>query len=192
MKTLELNGQLREDLGKKGSIALRREEVVPCVIYGGEKAIHFSAPLAEMKKFIYSPHVYFIHIGLDGKTYKTAMKEIQFHPVTDEILHVDFLELSDDKKVKMDLPVTVTGNSVGVRAGGKLSMNTRKLKVEALPGDMPDEVKLDISNLNIGDKLRISDLNFKGVTFLDASNVVVATVQVTRNTKAAAAEAEKK
>jgi len=169
---------------------LRREEVVPCVLYGGEKAVHFSAPLAEVKKFIYSPHVYFIHIELDGKTYKTAMKEIQFHPVSDEILHVDFLELSDDKKVKMDLPVAVIGNSVGVRAGGKLTINTRKLKVEAMPGSMPDDIKLDISNLNIGDKLRISDLSFEGVTFLEAPNVVVATVQVTRNAKSAAATAE--
>lgn len=190
MKTLELKGELREVEGKKGASTLRREKMVPCVIYGGETPIHFSVEVGKLKPLVYTPNAYFVNINLQDKTYKSAMREIQTHPVTDALLHIDFIQIFDDKPVKMELPVRVVGNSAGVRAGGKLSVNVRKLKVEALPGKMPDDISLDITNLNIGDKLRISDLNIDGVTFLDASNVVVATVRVTRSAKSAAATAE--
>lgn len=192
MKTLELKGELREVEGKKGASALRREKMVPCVIYGGETPVHFSVEVSELKPLVYTPNAYFVNINLQDKTYKSAMREIQTHPVTDALLHIDFVQVFDDKPVKMELPVRVVGNSAGVRAGGKLSVNVRKLKVEALPGKMPDDISLDITNLNIGDKLRISDLNVEGVTFLDASNVVVATVRMTRSAKSAAAAEEAK
>jgi large subunit ribosomal protein L25 len=190
MKTLELKGQKRENIGKRGSKDLRITEMIPCVIYGGTNTVHFSAELAELKNFIYSPEVYFANITIDGTAYKGVMKEVQFHPVTDDLHHVDFFEVKEDKKVRISLPVKVVGNSVGVRSGGRLAVNVRKLQVEALPKDLPDFIEIDISNMNIGDKMRISDMKLEGVTFLDAANVVVAAVAVTRNTKSAAAAAE--
>jgi large subunit ribosomal protein L25 len=190
MKTLELKGQKRENIGKRGSKDLRIAEMIPCVIYGGASTVHFSAELAELKNFIYSPEVYFANITIDGTAYKGVMKEVQFHPVTDDLHHVDFFEVKEDKKVRISLPVKVVGNSVGVRSGGRLAVNVRKLQVEALPKDLPDFIEIDISNMNIGDKMRISDMKLEGVTFLDAANVVVAAVAVTRNTKSAAAAAE--
>lgn len=188
MKTLELKGQKRENIGKRGSKDLRITEMIPCVIYGGTAPVHFSAELAELKNFIYSPEVYFANITIDGAAYKGVMKEVQFHPVTDDLHHVDFFEVKEDKKVKISLPVKVVGNSVGVRSGGRLAVNVRKLHVEALPKDLPDFIEIDITNMNIGDKLRIAEMKLDGVTFLDAANVVVAAVTVTRNTKSAAAE----
>lgn len=191
MKTLDLKGQKRDNTGKKGSKSLRNAEMVPCVIYGGAGTVHFSAELPELKKFIYSPNVYFANITIDGNNYKGIMKEVQYHPVTDAVNHVDFYEVKEDKKVKIDLPVKVVGNSVGVRAGGRLAVNVRKLSVEALPKDLPDFIEIDITNLNIGDKLRIANMSVKGVTFLDPANIAVAAVTVTRNTKSAAAEEAK-
>lgn len=192
MKTLELKGQKRDNTGKKGSADLRKQEVIPCVIYGGTETLHFSATAADLKKFVYTPDVYFAQIEVDGKSYKGIMKDVQTHPVTDDVLHIDFLEVSEDKKVRVSLPLKITGNSAGVRAGGKLIVNVKKLTVEALPKDIPDYINVDITNLNIGDKLRISELEIPGVTFLDAANVVVATVRITRNAKSAAAEEAKK
>lgn len=194
MKTLTLIGENRETVGSKYAADLRRNAMVPCVLYGGETPVHFAATEAELKKFVYTPSVYFADIQIDGKSYKGVMKDIQFHPVTDKPIHVDFLEVFDNKKVRVELPVKVTGNSAGVRAGGKLVVNVKKLNIEAFPVDIPDEIELDITNLNIGDKLRISDLNIPGVKFLDAANVVVAAVQMTRSaiSAQAAAEAEKK
>ena len=191
MKTLELKGQKRDNTGKRGSKDLRIAEMVPCVIYGGADTVHFSAELAELKNFIYSPEVYFAHISVDENTYKGVIKEIQYHPVTDAINHVDFFEVKEDKKVKISLPIKVIGNSAGVRAGGRLAVNVRKLEVEALPKDLPDFIEIDITHMGIGDKLRISEMKLEGVTFLDAPNVVVAAVTVTRNTKSAAAEEAK-
>lgn len=183
MKTLELKGQKRENIGKRGSKDLRIAEMVPCVIYGGAGTVHFSAQLADLKNFIYSPEVYFASIDVEGTTYKGVMREVQFNPVTDLVNHVDFLEVSETKKVRMSLPIKVVGNSAGVRAGGKLITNLRKLNIEALPKDLPDFIEIDISNMNIGDKMRVSDMNLKGVTFLDAKNVVIATVSITRQVK---------
>lgn len=191
MKTLELKGQKRDNTGKRGSKDLRAAEMVPCVIYGGASTVHFSAELAELKNLIYSPEVYFANITVDGQSYKGVMKEIQFHPVTDAVNHVDFFEVKEDKKVKIALPIKVVGNSAGVRAGGRLAVNVRKLQVEALPKDLPDFIEIDITNMGIGDKLRISEMKLNGVTFLDAGNVVVAAVTVTRNSKSAEAEAAK-
>lgn len=191
MKTLELKGQKRDNTGKRGSKDLRNAEMIPCVIYGGANTVHFAAELAELNSLIYSPEVYFANITIDGTAYKGVMKEVQFHPVTDDLHHVDFFEVKEDKAVKISLPIKIVGNSVGVRSGGRLAVNVRKLHVEALPKDLPDFIEIDISNMNIGDKLRISEMKLKGVTFLDAANVVVAAVTVTRNTKSAETEAAK-
>jgi len=195
MKTLDFKGEVRADLGSKGAADLRRAERIPCVVYGGETPLHFSLPEKELRKLVYTPKVYFANIELEGKSYKAAMKEVQFHPVTDAMLHVDFHMLNDSKTLKMEVPVAVTGNSVGVRNGGKLVVNARKLLVSALPSNMPDEVAADISNLNIGDSLRIKDIAAEGVEFLAAPNVVIAAVRMTRSARsaqqAAAAEGKK-
>ncbi len=189
MKTLELKGQVKEAVGTKVANSLRREGQVPCVIYGGEQPVQFSAPVAELKKFIFTPDVYLADIEIGGKKLKGIIKDTQFHPVTDDLLHVDFVEVSDNKKVRVQIPVQVVGNSVGVRAGGKLAVNVRKLTVEAFAKDLPDYVTIDVTNLNIGDKLRISEVSIDNVTFLDASNVVIAAVKVTRSSRSAAAAA---
>lgn len=189
MKTLELKGQAKENVGKKVSNSLRREGQIPCIIYGGETTVQFSAPETELKKFIFTPDVYLADIDINGKKLKGIVKETQFHPVTDELLHVDFVEVSDNKKVRVQIPVQVTGNSIGVRAGGKLAVNVRKLTVEAFPKDLPDYVTIDVTNLNIGDKLRVSEISVDNVNFLESANVVVAAVKVTRSSRSAAAAA---
>ncbi len=190
MKTLTLIGQKRETVGSKNAAELRRRGLIPCVIYGDEAPVHFAATEAELKKFIYTPSVYFADIQIEGNSYKGVMKEIQFNPVSDKPIHVDFLQVFDNKKVRLQLPVKVTGNSIGVRAGGRLVVNVKKLNIEALPADIPDEIELDVTHLNIGDKLRISDLKVPGVTFLDAANIAVAAVQMTRSAMSAQAAAE--
>jgi large subunit ribosomal protein L25 len=181
MKTLELKAQKRQNIGSKDAASLRKNGMVPCVMYGKENTIHFAATEAELKKFIYSPAVYFVDVNLGDEHHTGVMREIQYHPLTDKPTHIDFLEISEANMLRMELPVKVVGVSAGVRAGGKLLVNVRKLKVEALPNQMPDFIELDITSLNIGDKLRVSDLNVNGVTFLDPSNLAVTAVQMTRS-----------
>jgi large subunit ribosomal protein L25 len=181
MKTIELSGQLREKTGSNLAAAARREGAVPCVIYGStQETVHFTAMVADMKPFIYSPFVFFVNIKLGDKTYKTVMKDIQFHPVTDHPLHLDFLQVADDKPIRVDLPVTIKGTAPGVREGGRLVLSLRRLKALAMAAKMPGEVVLDVSSMNIGDKIRIADINIDGVEFLEAPNIVVVAVKVTR------------
>ncbi|MCZ2442321.1 MAG: 50S ribosomal protein L25 [Flavobacteriales bacterium] len=190
MKTLELKAEVRETTGSKDAAALRRQGLIPCVLYGGENTIHFSATEAELKKFIYSPAVYFAEVNLGTNKYKAVMQNIQFNPTTDKAEHIDFLQVHDNKALKLQLPVRIVGNSQGVRAGGKLLVNVRKLTIEALPAQLPDDIELDISELNIGDKLRVSDLKMAGVKFLDSAHLAVAAVQMTRSAISAQASAE--
>lgn len=189
MKTLELKGQTKEVAGSKVAKNLRKEGLVPCVVYGGEQPVHFSAEENDLKKFIFTPNVYLTAIDIDGKKITGIVKDTQFHPVTDDLLHVDFIEVSDNKKVRVQIPVAVTGNSVGVRAGGKLSVNVRKVNVEAFPKDLPDAINVDVTNLNIGDKLRVSEIAVENVSILEAESVVIAAVKVTRSSRSAAAAA---
>ncbi|MBE2247443.1 MAG: 50S ribosomal protein L25 [Candidatus Competibacteraceae bacterium] len=190
MKTLELKAEARETTGSKDAAALRRQGMIPCVLYGGDKPVHFAATEAELKKIIYSPAVYFAELNIGAEKFKAVMQEIQFNAVTDKPEHIDFLQVLDGKNIKLQLPVRVTGNSAGVRSGGKLVVNVRKLTVEALPDQMPDDIELDITNLNIGDKLRVADLSVAGVKFHDPANLAVAAVQMTRSAISAQAAAE--
>jgi large subunit ribosomal protein L25 len=192
MKTLDFSGELRSQIGSKDAADLRRSERVPCVLYGGDAPVHFSLQEKELRKLVFTPQVFFANLDINGKHFVSAMKEVQFHPLTEEMLHADFYLLDETKPLKMEIPVTVVGNSVGVRNGGKLAVNARKLKVSALPANMPDEITIDISNLNIGDSQRIRDLASEGVTFLDAPNVVVATVRMTRSARSAQMASEGK
>ncbi|MFL2585438.1 MAG: 50S ribosomal protein L25/general stress protein Ctc [Parvicellaceae bacterium] len=180
MKTVSLSGSPRENVGKKGAASLRTEERVPAVIYGGKKQIHFSITVNEAKKLVFTPNVYLVEIEVSGKSYKVILQEVQSHPVTDRVLHLDFLEISDEKQFKIKLPVRLIGFSRGVRNGGTLRQNFRKLKVMGLAKDMPEAIEIDISPIKIGDKRRVSDLAFNGLKFLDPSNAVVVGVQTAR------------
>ena len=180
MKTVSLSGSPRENVGKKGANILRKDGSVPAVVYGGEKQIHFSVLENEAKKLVFTPNVYLIELEIDGKKSKVILQEAQTHPVTDRILHLDFLEISDNKPFKLNLPVRLEGFSKGVRNGGNLSQNFRKLKVMGLLKDMPDDVKIDITPLKIGDKIRVADLNISGLKFFDPENAVIVGVQMAR------------
>jgi large subunit ribosomal protein L25 len=191
MKAFSISGSLRANVGKKDANALRRAGNIPCVIYGGKQQIGFYAPVNSFTKLVYSPDVQTVNISVDGKTYNTKIQEIQVHPVSDKIMHIDFVELFDDKPAIMDIPVKLIGSSAGVKAGGKLVTNLRKLKVKALPKHLPDTIDINVEQLEIGKSIRIGDLNVQGLKFMDAPNVVITTVQSTRNTVAAAGEEAK-
>jgi large subunit ribosomal protein L25 len=185
MKSLSISGSLRETNGKSAAKVLRDQGNVLCVLYGGKEPLHFSAPSKEFKNLVYNHEVHTVDLSIDGKTYQAIMKDIQFHPVTDEILHIDFLELAGDKAVEIEIPVKISGNSVGVKAGGKLVTKVRKLKVRALPKALPDFVEINIDNLEIGKAIRVGDLSIEGVELLDAPNNVITTVKTTRQVAAA-------
>ena len=180
MKTVSLSGSPRVSVGKKGATSLRNEGRIPSVVYGGKDQIHFSILENEAKKLVFTPNVYLIELDIDGKKFKVILQETQIHPVTDRVIHLDFLEISDDVPFKLSLPVRLEGFSKGVRNGGKLTQNFRKLRVFGLAKDMPDAVSIDISPIKIGDKVRVTDLNVSGLNFLDPKNAVVVGVQTAR------------
>jgi large subunit ribosomal protein L25 len=188
MKSFTINGDLRAAQSKQELKKLRAEGKVPCVLYGGKEQVHFSAPVLDFRDLVYTPDVHTVNINVGGKSYTAIMKDLQFHPVTDKITHIDFLELFDDKAVSIDVPIKITGNSVGVRAGGVLVNKMRKLKISALPKHLPDYVEVKIDDLNIGQDVRVRDISMDGVTFLDTPGNVIAGVKTTRNTAAAAPE----
>lgn len=185
MKTIEIKGQLREVLGKKETKKLRKEGKVPCVIYGGEAPVHFYAEANDFRSIIITPNVYLINLNVDGKEYTTIMQDIQFHPVTDEPLHIDFLEYTDDKPVKIEVPVKVSGFAKGIKAGGKLKVNLRRLKVRALAKDLPDTIEIDVTELGLGESFKVGAVNVENMELLNAADVPVATVIITRAARAA-------
>ncbi|MEI6817656.1 MAG: 50S ribosomal protein L25/general stress protein Ctc [Bacteroidota bacterium] len=193
MKSLAISGSSR-DVSKKNSAALTRKNGnIPCVLYGGTELVHFSAPELAFRNLVYSPNSYIVELNVDGKEYRAAMREIQFHNVSDKILHIDFLELNDSKPVMMDLPIKLTGSSSGVKEGGKLVMKMRNLKVKALPSKLPDNVEIAIDNLGIGASVRVKDITIDGVELLDAPNNIIVNIKMTRDvveTPAAAAAAK--
>lgn len=185
MKTFEIKGLKRTDVGKKAAKELRTQGLVPCVMYGGKENLHFSVIEKDFKNLIYSPHVFLVELNIDGKKHQSLMQTIQFHPVTDAIEHVDFLEIADDKKVVVELPVKLTGTSEGVKQGGKLMLKLRKLRVKGLAKSFPDTLVVDISELQLGKSIKVGDLNYEGLELLDAKNAVVATVRLTRSAMSA-------
>ena len=190
MKSITIKGSQRESVGKKATKALRNAGKVPCVLYGGDKPVHFSADEKSFKPLVYTPDVFTATIELDGVTYNAVLQDIQFHPVHDSILHVDFYQLFEDKAVTMDIPVRLVGSSKGVMVGGALRHNLRKLKVKALPANLPDFIEADITELEIGNKLYVTELKNDNYTFLHPDNTVVAQVRMSRNAAKAATEAE--
>ncbi len=185
MKSITIKGSKRESVGKKDSKALRNAEKVPCVLYGGEKSVHFSAKEIAFKNLVYTPNVYTAVIELEnGETYNAILQDIQFHPVTDRIMHIDFYQIFDDKEITMNIPVILTGNSVGVLNGGALRFNKRRLKVRAIPANLPDTIEADITDLKIGSKLYVTELKNDKFTLLEADNTVVVQVRTSRNATA--------
>tara|TARA_B100000902_G_scaffold380564_1_gene416114 strand:+ start:359 stop:997 length:639 start_codon:yes stop_codon:yes gene_type:complete len=181
MKSVSINGIARVDLGKKFAKQLRKEENVPCVIYGGEdNPIHFYAHTNEFRKIIYTPDVYLIDIIVGDQTISVMMGDVQFHPVSDKILHIDFLRIFKDKNVKMHIPVDISGNSIGVRNGGRLALNMRKIFVEGLPVNLPEKISIDITTLKIGDSIRVSDMAIENLSFLNNSDDVIVAVKTAR------------
>ena len=181
MKSITIKGSKRESVGKVATKALRNAGKVPCVLYGGDQALHFSADELSFSKLVYTPNVYTASIELEnGDKFKAILKEIQFHPVSDKILHVDFYQLSEDKEVTMDIPIRLIGSSPGVLVGGNLRNPFRTLRVRAIPANLPDFINTDISELNIGDKTLVSDLATGDFKILHPDNTVVVQVRVSR------------
>ncbi|PID94234.1 MAG: 50S ribosomal protein L25/general stress protein Ctc [Bacteroidetes bacterium] len=185
MKVVSLSGSLRESVGKKDAKNLRNKGLVPCVIYGGEKQIHFAVKAIELDKILFTPYVYLIDVVIDGQSYRTLIQDVQYHPVSDKCLHVDFLQIIENKPVKIAVPTKITGTSPGVMKGGKLQKKMRKVFIQALEEAIPDIVEIDISSLEIGMSIRIEDLEKEGITFLDAPRAVVAAVKTSRGGVAA-------
>jgi large subunit ribosomal protein L25 len=176
MKSIEINVTARKNLGKKESRAMRLNKQVPCVLYGGKENIHFSAHENAFKDIVYSHDVYLIRLNVDGKNYQAVMKEIQFHPVSDSLLHIDFIEISGDKPSVVHLPVTLTGSSVGVVEGGKLRQRKRYIRVKGMIADIPESLSIDISDIKIGQSVLAGDLSFDKIELLEPKRAAVVSV----------------
>jgi large subunit ribosomal protein L25 len=181
MKSITINGSKRESVGKKATKALRNAGEVPCVLYGGDQPVHFSATELAFSQLVYTPNAHTVVIALDsGETLNAVLQDIQFHPVTDRILHVDFYQLFEDKEIAMNIPVRLNGNSRGVKNGGVLRKNNRKLRVKALPSNLPDTIEIDITPIKIGGKVYVGDLDQENYRFLHTDNTVVCQVKTAR------------
>ncbi len=185
MKKFEIKGTARQALGKKDTRILRAQDLVPCVLYGGEAPVHFYAPEGDFRKIVYTPKVYQAELNIDGKLYDAFMQELQFHPVTDKLLHVDFLQIRDKKAVKIDLPVRLDGYAKGIQQGGRLKANLRTLKVKGIFKNLPDEIVIDVTNLGISESIRVGDIKVEGFEIMNNNSIPVATVVVTRAARAA-------
>ncbi|MNK10947.1 General stress protein CTC [compost metagenome] len=191
MKSITIKGSERESVGKAATRTVRNAGMVPCVLYGGDQPVHFTAEEKAFKDLVYTPNVHTVVIELAGKTYNAILQDIQFHPVSDKILHIDFYQLHDDKEITMEVPVKITGTSPGVLGGGVLRLNQRKLKVRALPANLPDFVEANISELQMGNKLYVTKLEVNNFKLLNPDNTVVAQVRISRAAMKAAQEAAK-
>ena len=191
MKSISIKGQERESVGKVSTKAARNAGLVPCVVYGGEQPVHFTAEEKAFKNLVYTPNVHTVAIELAGKKIDAILQDIQFDPVTDRILHIDFYQLHADKEITMDVPVKIVGTAKGVLGGGVLRLNQRKLKVRALPADLPDFVEADVTELDMGNKLYITKLKTDNYKLLNPENTVVAQVRISRAAMKAAQEAAK-
>ncbi|MCH1609285.1 MAG: 50S ribosomal protein L25/general stress protein Ctc [Flavobacteriaceae bacterium] len=182
MKSITIKGSKRESVGKVATKALRNADKVPCVLYGGENPLHFSANELDFSKLVYTPSAHTVVLDMEGDQKVNAiLQDIQFHPVSDKILHVDFYQLFDDKEVSMDIPVTIEGSAPGVMLeGGTLVVSKRKLKVKALPNNLPDFITVDISELRLGGKISVIDLEADAFTILHPDNTVVCKVRTSR------------
>ena len=195
MKEINVAGQKRSETGKKASKLMRKEGLVPCNLYGEKKgenglpeALSFAVPMTELRKVIYTPHIYVINLNIDGAEHKAIIKELQFHPVKDTLLHIDFYEINEQKPITIGIPVKLNGLAQGVRDGGRLSLIVRKVNVTAKYGDIPETLDIDVTNLTIGKSIKVGELNFPGLEMATSKDVVVCTIKATRKSNAAAQE----
>ncbi len=191
MKSITIKGSERENVGKKATKAVRDAGMVPCVIYGGNQPVHFVADERAFKDLVYTPNAHTVVVELNGASTNVIMQDIQFHPVSDRILHIDFFQLSDDKEIVMEVPVKITGTSPGVLLGGVLRLNQRRLKVKALPKNLPDFIEASISELEMGNKLYVTKLPTNNFKLMHPDNTVVCQVRISRAAMKAAQEAAK-
>ena len=196
MKSIEIKGSLRTDLGKKATRELRKDNGVPCVLYGVKKdenglpvATHFTVPVDGLRNLVYTPNIYSVNLDIDGTVVTAIMKDIQFHPVKDNILHVDFLQVEENKPIVMEVPVQLEGLAEGVRAGGKLALQLRKLKVKASYTSIPERLVIDVTPLGLGKTIKVGELSYEGLELINAKEAVVCAVKLTRAARGAAAAA---
>ena len=180
MKSLEIIGYKRANLGKKGSKDLRLEGNVPCVLYGGTEQVHFYTPMILFRELLYTPNIYEVHLNVEGDEYKCILQDAQFHPVNDIIYHVDFLQLNEEKEIKMEVPVRYTGVAPGVQKGGKLVSKLRKIKVKALPANMPDYIDVDVSELDLGKSVKVKDIVANNYVLINNPSTPVVSIEVPR------------
>src|SRR5688500_9694457 len=189
MKTIEIIGYRRANLGKTGSQKLRDEGLVPCVLYGSDQQIHFYSPMILFRELVYTNEAHFVHLNIEGEESQAILQEVQFHPVSEIILHADFLRISEDKKIKMNIPARLIGLAPGVSKGGALVQKRSSLKVYALPKDMPDHIDVDVSSLDFHHAIKVGDIKFGNLEFVDPKQASVAVVEVPRAAKMAAEDA---
>lgn len=180
MKTIEIKGTLRKELGKKSTKKARKEDNVPCVIYGKEKNIHFQAHELTFKNLVYTHEAHLVKLDIDGQIYNAVLHDMQFHPVTDRIIHADFVQIYDNKPVIIDVPVTVTGDADGVKAGGKLIVKRRHLKVKGFASELPEELVVDVTDLKIAHSIKVGDLKYDKIELIDPKITTVVTVATSR------------
>jgi len=189
MKTILLKGLEREAVGTTSAKATRAAGLVPCVLYGGETQMNFAVYSDDFKNLIYTPNTYLVKIEVADKAFKAIVQEVQFHPVNDTIIHVDFLEVKEDKPVVLSVPTIVKGNSPGVRAGGRLALKLKKIRIKGMLSDLPDAIEVDISGIELGKSIKVEHLNIPKIELLHAPNVAILTVEATRATRQAANDA---
>ncbi len=194
MKTFKLEGKSREIIArsadqKRALKAMRKNDEIPAVLYGGEKVVHFAVTNDAVRKLVYTPEIFAVELTIDGVTTMAIMKEIQFHPVSDKILHMDFLAVSKEKAVEMEVPVALEGHAEGVKAGGKLTLQMRKLRVKAIYDQIPEKLVINVDNLGLGKTMQVGALHFEGLEVMNAKNAVVCAVQLTRAARGAQAKA---
>ena len=193
MKEISVSGQKRSETGKKASKLMRKEGLVPCNLYGEKKgenglpeAMSFAVPMADLRKVIYTPHIYVVNLNIDGAEHKAIIKELQFHPVKDTLLHIDFYEINEEKPITIGIPVKLNGLAQGVRDGGRLALIVRKVNVTAKYQDIPETLDIDVTDLTIGKSIKVGDLSFEGLEMATSKEVVVCTIKATRKSNAAA------
>ncbi len=197
MKSIDIKGTVRTETGKKATKAIRLEGSVPCNLYGEKRgenglpeALSFSVTSAGLRNLVYTPDIYCVNLDIDGKQHKAVMRELQFHPVTDQLLHVDFYEINEKKPIVMEVPIRLNGLAEGVRAGGKLAANVRKLKVRAPYTQIPERLDIDVTALGLGKTIKAGELNFEGLEMVTSPSVVVCQVKMTRSAMSAASKTQ--
>ncbi len=189
MKSIQISAVSRPDYGKKASKAVRREGGVPCVLYGGGDVVTFSVEAKSLKELIYTPNSFIVELNIDGKMEKAVLRDVQFHPVREQILHIDFYRVIEDKPVAIAVPVRLEGNAAGVKVGGKLALSARKIVVSAMEANLPDEIVVDVTSLELGKTIFVGDLAVENVKFLTPATTAVCAVRVTRASRSQATQA---